>query len=172
MNKKSTLVLFTILHICILGVCILTIYNSRHSGVTVAHVSSETKTAVTPTEPETAAEPEASTETAPEPETETETEIKTETESKSETETAPETVPPVTPSSDTTALYSFHFIGTHKNLNIRNAPSTKAKIIGKIPIGGSGKVLELTNEHWALIEYNGIVGYSSRHWIELQKIAE
>lgn len=166
MNKKSTLVLFTILHICVLGVCILTIYNSKHSGVTVAHVSSETKTAVTPTEPETAAEPEASTEITSETEIETETEIEVETEIKTETETVPETKP------DTTALYSFHFIGTHKNLNIRNAPSTKAKIIGKIPIGGNGKVLELTNEHWALIEYNGIIGYSSRHWIELQKIAE
>ena len=166
MNRKSTLVLFTILHICVLGVCILTIYNSRHSGVTVAHVSSETKTAVTPTEPETAAEPEASTEITSETEIETETEIEVETEIKTETETVPETKP------DTTALYSFHFIGTHKNLNIRNAPSTKAKIIGKIPIGGNGKVLELTNEHWALIEYNGIIGYSSRHWIELQKIAE
>ncbi len=166
MNKKSTLVLFTILHICVLGVCILTIYNSKHSGVTVAHVSSETKTAVTLTEPETAAEPEASTEITSETEIETETEIEVETEIKTETETVPETKP------DTTALYSFHFIGTHKNLNIRNAPSTKAKIIGKIPIGGNGKVLELTNEHWALIEYNGIIGYSSRHWIELQKITE
>lgn len=166
MNKKSTLVLFTILHICVLGVCILTIYNSKHSGITVAHVSSETKTAVTPTEPETAAEPEASTEITSETEIETETEIEVETEIKTETETVPETKP------DTTALYSFHFIGTHKNLNIRNAPSTKAKIIGKIPIGGNGKVLELTNEHWALIEYNGISGYSSRHWIELQKITE
>jgi len=170
MNKKSTLILFTILHICVLGVCILTIYNSRHSGVTVAHVSSETKTAVTPAEPETSAEPEASTETAPEPETEIETEAETEIETEIKTETETETVPETKP--DTTALYSFHFIGTHKNLNIRNAPSSKAKIIGKIPIGGNGKVLELTNEHWALIEYNGIIGYSSRHWIELQKNAE
>lgn len=184
MNKKSTLILISILHICILGICILTIYNNKHSGITIAHVSSDTRTVVTQTEPETLTEPES--DTAPTPETEIETEMeteseteietKTETEIEIETKTEPESELPaqteIAPETKPTALYAFHFIGTHKNLNIRNAPSSKAKIIGKIPVGGCGKVLELTNEYWVLAEYNGIIGYCSRHWIELQKITE
>lgn len=192
MNKKSTLILLSILHICILGICILTIYNNKHSGITIAHVSSDTRTVVTQTEPETLTEPESDTAPTPETEIETEMETETETETESETEseietktepeteietkTEPESELPaqteIAPETKPAALYAFHFIGTHKNLNIRNAPSSKAKIIGKIPVGGCGKVLELTNEYWVLAEYNGIIGYCSRHWIELQKITE
>lgn len=171
MSKKSTLILLSILHLCILGICILTIYNNKHSGVTVAHVSSDTKAVITQDLPDTIAEPETVIETAQTAEIETEiqteiqAEIQTETESESELESAglePETAP----------LYSFRFIGTQKNLNIRNAPSTDAKIIGKIPVGGCGSVLELTNESWILAQYNDIVGYCSRDWIELQEITK
>lgn len=169
MSKKSTLILLSILHLCILGICILTIYNNKHSGVTVAHVSSDTKAVITQDLPDTIAEPETVIETAQtaEIETEIQTEIQAEiqTETESELESAglePETAP----------LYSFRFIGTQKNLNIRNAPSTDAKIIGKVPIGGCGSVLELTNESWILAQYNDIVGYCSRDWIELQEITK
>lgn len=169
MSKKSTLILLSILHLCILGICILTIYNNKHSGVTVAHVSSDTKAVITQDLPDTIAEPETVIETAQtaEFETEIQTEIQAEiqTETESELESAglePETAP----------LYSFRFIGTQKNLNIRNAPSTDAKIIGKVPIGGCGSVLELTNESWILAQYNDIVGYCSRDWIELQEITK
>lgn len=164
MSKKSTLILLSILHLCILGICILTIYNNKHSGVTVAHVSSDTKAVITQDLPDTIAEPETVIETAQTAEIETEiqteiqAEIQTETESESELESAP--------------LYSFRFIGTQKNLNIRNAPSTDAKIIGKVPVGGCGSVLELTNESWILAQYNDIVGYCSRDWIELQEITK
>lgn len=164
MNKKSTLILVSILHICIVGICILTIYNNKHSGVTVAHISSDTKTTVSLKEPETAAETESASETTEE----TEIELITETIPEPEIESEPE--PQTQPES--TALCAFHFIGTHKNLNIRNAPSSKARIVGKIPVGGSGSVLELTNEYWALIEYNGTIGYCSRGWIELQETTE
>lgn len=169
MSKKSTLILLSILHLCILGICILTIYNNKHSGVTVAHVSSDTKAVITQDLPDTIAEPETVIETAQtaEIETEIQTEIQAEiqTETESELESAglePETAP----------LYSFRFIGTQKNLNIRNAPSTDAKIIGKVPVGGCGSVLELTNESWILAQYNDIVGYCSRDWIELQEITK
>jgi len=170
MNKKSTLILLSILHICILGICILTIYNNRHSGVTVAHVSSDTKTPVTQTVLHPIVEPETMSERTTEIEIETET--ITETEIETETETETEIITETIATSKAAALYSFHFIGTRKNLNIRNAPSTNAKIIGTVPIGGSGSVLELTNEYWVLVEYNGIIGYCSRNWIELQKITE
>lgn len=158
MSKKSTFILLSILHICILGICILTIYSNRHSGVTVAHVSSDTKVSVTQNEPDTMAEPETVIETAQAAETQAET--KTETEVQTE------------PESETDTLYSFRYIGTKQNLNIRNTPSIDATIIGKIPVGGCGSVLELTNESWILASYNGIVGYCSRDWIELQEITE
>ncbi len=170
MDKKSTLILFSILHLCILGICILTIYNNKHSGVTVAHVSSDTKTAFTQTNSDAIVMPETNLETSEEAESETEANTESETQTQSQTEITPETEPAETPQSD--IQYSFHFTGTSKNLNIRNAPSINAKIIGKVPVGGSGNVLELTNENWILAEYNGIVGFCSRDWIELQKITE
>lgn len=166
MNKKSTLILLSILHICILSICVLTIYNNKHSGATVAHVSSDTRVAVTPNEPEPMAEPEASAKTTEE--TEAQTEIQTETQTETEMEIPTQTQ--IT--SETETQYSFRYIGTNKNLNIRNTPSIDGNIIGKIPIGGCGSVLELTNENWMLIEYNDIVGYCSRNWIELQEITE
>lgn len=165
MSKKSTLILLSILHLCILGICILTIYNNKHSGVTVAHVSSDTKAVITQDLPDTIAEPETVIETAQTAEFETEIQTEIQAETKSELESAG-------PEPETAPLYSFRFIGTQKNLNIRNAPSTDAKIIGKIPIGGCGSVLELTNESWILAEYNDIIGYCSRGWIELQEITK
>lgn len=166
MSKKSTLILLSILHLCILGICILTIYSNKHSGVTVAHVSSDTKAVITQDLPDTIAEPETVIETAQTAEIETEihTEIQAEIQTEIQTETESEL--------ESAPLYSFRFIGTQKNLNIRNAPSTDAKIIGKVPVGGCGSVLELTNESWILAQYNDIVGYCSRDWIELQEITK
>lgn len=168
MDKKSTRILLSILHTCILGICILTIYSNRHSGVTVAHISSDTKMTVSLNEPQTMAHTESAAGTSPETDAEVGTEIETEITIETEAETAAE----VYPQPGSTILCTFHFIGTHKNLNIRSAPSVKAKIIGKIPVGGGGSVLELTNNSWALIEYNGITGYCSRGWIELLETTE
>lgn len=178
MDKKSTLILLSILHICILGVCILTIYNNKHSGVTVAHVSFDTKTAVTPKEtakePETEAgteEPGTDTGMAEEPEAEAgtveETVEEPETEEKPEAETPEKIDEP-----ESAVRYSFRYTGTRNKLNMRSAPSMDAEIIGKVPVGGSGSVLELTDEEWIRAEYDGVVGYCSRKWIELQEIAE
>ena len=175
MSKKSTLILLSVIHICILGICILTIYNNKHSKVTVAHVSSDTKVVITQDHPDTMAELETVIETAKATEIETETEVETKIEIETETEpesTEPESETQILTQTETDTLYSFRFIGTKKNLNIRNAPCIDAKIIGKIPVGGCGNVLELTNENWMLAEYNGIVGYCSRDWIELQEITE
>lgn len=174
MNKKSTLILLSILHICILGICILTIYNNKHSNFTTAHVSSDTRTAIAQNDPDTMAGPETDIPTTEEAETESEieTESETETEIQIQTERTPEAETKTVAAPKISAQYSFHYIGRYKNLNIRNAPSINAKIIGKVPIGGCGIVLELTNENWVLAEYNDIVGYCSRDWIELQKITE
>lgn len=174
MDKKSTRILLSILHICILGVCILTIYNNKHSGVTVANVSFDTKTAVTPREtvlePETSEEPEE--ETKPEGEVPAE-EVKPESEVSAE---EPEIEMPAAeeeqPEAEDAPRYSFRYIGKRSKLNMRSAPSMDAEIIGKVPVGGGGSVLELTDEEWVRAEYNGSVGYCSRAWIELEEITE
>lgn len=178
MDKKSTRILLSILHICILGVCILTIYSNKHSGVTVAHVSFDTQTAVTPKETVKDKETEADAAKAEEPAGEEKTD--TEPREEVEPETAPEAETPAeeveeaedvgTP--EETVQYSFRFTGKRNKLNIRSAPSMDAEIVAKVPVGGGGSVLELTDEDWARIEYDGTVGYCSRSWIELQEITE
>lgn len=155
MDKKSTLILISILHICILGICILTIYSRKNSDITVAHVSSDTRVS-TPAAPEEEFTAAAETETTPESETAT----------VPEPETAVQTEPETTESADTVS-YTFDYIGKHLNLNIRSTPSMKASIIGKVPIGGSGRVLELTNDEWALVDYNGKTGYCSMEWLSI-----
>lgn len=181
MNKKSTLILLSILHICILGICILTIYTNKNraSEAMIAHVSSDTKTMDSQTEPAVETNPgqeiEPGTETEPGTEAEPGTEIEPETNAAAEpdtdaipepeTETAPETNAETEPS----PVYYFHYIGTRSKLNIRSAPSTDDTIIGKVPCGGDGSVLELTNDEWALIEYQGIIGYCSRKFLKLKE---
>ena len=158
MDKKSTLILISILHICILAVCILTVRSNQNAKITVAHVSSDTKAPAPKISlPQTA---ESETETEIEAETETETEIETETETEAEIEAETET-------DLAKVLYNFDYNGKKLNLNIRNAPSLEASIIGKVPPHGSGKVLELTNEEWVLVDYKGLNGYCSKEHIVL-----
>lgn len=181
MDKKSTRILLSILHICILGVCILTIYSNRHSGTTVAHVSFDTETAVTPKE--TVKGIETETDAAKEAEPADEEKGDAEPGEEAETETAPEAGTPAEAAGEAeeaedagtpaeTVQYSFRFTGKRNKLNIRNAPSMDAEIVAKVPVGGGGSVLELTDENWVQIEYDGTVGYCSRSWIELQEITE
>lgn len=171
MRKKSTLILLSILHICILGICILTIYSNKNraSEAMIAHVSSDTKVADSQTEPPAETNPgtetETGTETEPEAETNAEAEPDTDAISEPETETVPETDGETEPS----PVYSFHYIGTRSKLNIRSGPSTNDTIIGKVLCGGDGSVLELTNDEWALIEYQGIIGYCSRKFLRLKE---
>lgn len=168
MNKKSTQILLSILHLCLLGICVLTIYSGRNgaSEAMVAHVSSETRIVGEP-EPGTAAAPEAGSETDTEanadPEPEAEIPAPPDAGADREPATEEETETADSPS------FSFHYTGTHSNLNIRSAPSLNDAIIGKIPPGRGGSVMELTNDEWALIDYQGTVGYCSRDYIELQE---
>lgn len=170
MNKKSTLILLSILHICILGICILTIYadKNRAAEAMIAHVSSDTKTMDSQTEP--AAETNPATEPEPDAEIEPETEPETEPEPEPETETTPETDTETDAETVPSPVYSFHYIGTRSKLNIRSGPSTDDAIIGKVPCGGDGRVLELINNEWALIEYQDIIGYCNRKFLKLQEI--
>lgn len=166
MNKKSTQILLSILHLCLLGICVLTIYSGRNgaSEAMIAHVSSETRIV---------SEPETGTAAAPEAESETATEANTAPEPETEIPAAPDAGADREPDAEAEAedspSFSFHYTGTHANLNIRSAPSLNDPIIGKIPPGRGGSVMELTNDEWALIDYQGTVGYCSRDYIELQE---
>lgn len=50
------------------------------------------------------------------------------------------------------------------NLNIRSKPNTLSKIIGQAPKGAAIKVLGSWQD-WYVVDYNGIVGYSSSDYI-------
>lgn len=52
------------------------------------------------------------------------------------------------------------------NLHIRQDASLHAKIIGRIPPAGSGIVLELTDDKWAKILYDGIEGYAATDYLD------
>lgn len=178
MKKKTTLILLSILHICVFCIGILIIFRSIDTKHTDTALSPDTDIQLVDHEPDTLIELPAASETqtqseleiATDAETDTETDIDTNIETNIETdiETNIETnIKTAEPPS-----YTFQFIGRRKNLNIRKGPSTNYKIIGKIPPLKSGRVLELTNEDWAFIEYNGITGYSSLHWMELTPTEE
>lgn len=173
MDRKSTKILLSILHICILGICILTIYSNKNSAsdVMFAHVSSDTKVIDSQAEPEPETNAAPETETAPITETETapEPEPITEPEPAPIPEPEPETEPAATPEPEISPLYFFDYVGTRLNLNIRSAPSMSGAIIGKVPVGGGGNVIELTNDEWALIDYQGVTGYCSRNCIRLRE---
>lgn len=166
MKKKTTLILLSILHICVFCIGILIIFRSIDTKHTDTALSPDTDIQLVDHEPDTLIELPAASETQTQSELEIATDAETDTETDIDTniETNIKTAEP--PS------YTFQFIGRRKNLNIRKGPSTNYKIIGKIPPLKSGRVLELTNEDWAFIEYNGITGYSSLHWMELTPTEE
>lgn len=189
MNKKSSLILLSILHICVLGICVLTIYANRDraSEVMVAHVSSDTEFIAPQTEASAETDPgagedaEPGTETDPDKGTDAGTASEADSVTGTETDPGAGSDPETEPAPDADAgedgeenspLYSFHYTGKKANLNIRSAPSLEEMIIGKIPVGGNGSILELTNDKWALVEYQGIVGYCSRDYLELHEIEQ
>lgn len=52
------------------------------------------------------------------------------------------------------------------NLNIRNAPSLNASVIGSIPNGANVEILS-REQQWYRVRYNGITGYSYGDYITL-----
>ena len=130
----------------------------------IAHVSSDTRVIDSQPEPEA--------EKAPETETETDTNSEAEAETATDANVTPEPSVEPEPEAETPPSYSFRYTGTYLNLNIRSAPSLNDTIIGKIPPGQGGSVIELTNDKWALIDYQGTIGYCSRDYIELQEMED
>lgn len=159
MKKKTTRILLTILHICLFSLTAILIYwgmdaRAQHS---IYSLSSQTITLT-----------EAETETAdpfePESEEPAETQTPEEPASEPQTETPDEPQPELS-GENTEPLGYFVYERTHKGMNIREAPSLSAAVIGSVPCGGAGNILAYENDAWALIEYNGTVGYCSRNLI-------
>lgn len=165
MKKKTVLVLLTLLHICVFLIGILIILHDR----TPKQFNSVSSTLVEVTEPDTESMVEVPLSSEPETETLVEVPLLTEEETAfaaTSTEDAPsEEASAPLPS------YTFAYVRGRRNLNIRNGPSMQARIIGKIPPGKGGVILEFANEDWALIEYRGTTGYSSLHWMELTPVS-
>ena len=84
-----------------------------------------------------------------------------------ETESASSEESITEPEETTVISYTFQYSGGRHNLNIRKGPSINDAVIGKIPPDEGGRVLELADGEWALVEYKGITGYCSREWMVL-----
>lgn len=171
MKKKTILILLSLLHICVFCIGILIIFQHRETKHMDISLSSDATVRITDTEPETVIEVSPLAESEPEetfvekpliekPSVEEPLIEKPSIEESSIEESSAEL-------SEETLSYTFQYVRGKRNLNIRNAPSMQARIIGKIPPGQGGRVLEFANDDWALIEYRGTTGYSSRHWMEL-----
>ena len=67
----------------------------------------------------------------------------------------------------------FKFMVTTRvhNLRIREAGSLTAKVIGKMPKGVTGYILEVGDE-WSLVKYDDIIGYSNNKYLDIVQIAK
>lgn len=176
MDRKKTLISLCIIHLCAFLLCLICIKYFQIgsapesnqeivSSITVLPAPDEELAVAADTaesEPESIIETESSTETVEEAESEEFTEAET-TEEIAE-ETVEETTEEVTQEVVNNNSYPFAYYG-NKRLNIRIAPSMDAEIIGKIPSGNSGMVINEENEEWVQVIYGDITGYCSRRCI-------
>ena len=176
MDRKKTLISLCIIHLCAFLLCLICIKYFQigsapesnqeiASSITVLPAPDEELAVAADTaesEPESMIETESSTETVEEAESEEFTEAET-TEEIAE-ETVEETTEEVTQEVVNNNSYPFAYYG-NKRLNIRIAPSMDAEIIGKIPSGNSGMVINEENEEWVQVIYGDITGYCSRRCI-------
>lgn len=172
MDRKKTLISLCIIHLCAFLLCLICIKYFQIgsapesnqeivSSITVLPAPDEESAVAADTaesEPESIIETESSTETVEEVESEefTEAEIAEETVEETTEEVIQEVV--------NNNSYPFAYYG-NKRLNIRIAPSMDAEIIGKIPSGNSGMVINEENEEWVQVIYGDITGYCSRRCI-------
>lgn len=187
MKKKTIRILLSLLHVCIFCIGILIIFQTwktRYSSVThssdmtvrIADEEPETVIevyALAESEPEESLTEESNTEAFPTEESSIEEPFIEESfveESFIEESFVEESFIEESPDEEPLLSYTFQYVRGRRNLNIRNGPSMQAKIIGKIPPGQGGRVLEFANDDWALIEYRGKTGYSSRHWMALTPV--
>lgn len=176
MDRKKTLISLCIIHLCAFLLCLICIKYFQIgpapesnqeivSSITVLPAPDEELAVAADTaesEPESMIETESSTETVEEVESEEFTEAET-TEEIAE-ETVEETTEEATQEVVNNNSYPFAYYGD-KRLNIRIAPSMDAEIIGKIPSGNSGMVINEENEEWVQVIYGDITGYCSRRCI-------
>ena len=157
MDRKKTLISLCIIHLCAFLLCLICIKYFQIgsapesnqeivSSITVLPAPDEESAVAADTaesEPESIIETESSTETVEEVESEEFTEAETAEEIAEETveETTEEVIQEVANNTS----YPFAYYG-NKRLNIRIAPSMDAEIIGKIPSGNSGMVINEENE--------------------------
>lgn len=176
MDRKKTLISLCIIHLCAFLLCLICIKYFQigsapesnqeiASSITVLPAPDEELAVAADTaesEPESMIETESSTETVEEAESEEFTEAETTEEITEETveETTEEVIQEVVNNNS----YPFAYYG-NKRLNIRIAPSMDAEIIGKIPSGNSGMVINEENEEWVQVIYGDITGYCSRRCI-------
>lgn len=172
MKKKKILILLSLLHICVFCIGILMIFQTWNTKYSSMELVSDTTVHITDTEPETLIEVTSIAESEHEKPL-----IESSSFEESPTEEFSTKEPLIEESSIKESLteepmlsYTFQYVRGKRNLNIRNSPSMQAKIIGKIPPGQGGHVLEFADDDWALIEYRGTTGYSSRHWIALTPV--
>lgn len=195
MKKKTILILISLLHVCVFCIAILIFFQTRQTTDADSNLVSDAAVRITETEPDTLVAlssvesfftEESLVESFPIEENLIEEESSIEQSSIEQSlieeslieplSTEPLTIEESTPEAPSTEsskpaskpTYTFRYVPHNTlKLNIRNAPSMQGKIIGKVPPNKGGTILEFTNKDWALIEYNGITGYSNLHCILL-----
>lgn len=85
------------------------------------------------------------------------------------TETPEETAPPEeTAAQDAGELTSGVGFVTTSDLNVRESPSTSAKVVGKLPLNKRVKVLERDGGHgWCKIDFDGKEAYIAERYVEI-----
>jgi hypothetical protein len=156
-NKKMVLILLSIAHICCLVIFVIYMY----TGTQVMEYDNETASRVISVEPEY-----KEVETLPQ--TEQETELQSETQTVEETEIETETQTEIETETDEPFSGTFTVVTEAYRLNMRKEPSVNSDIIGKLPKGSTGTVLEIVNNYWALIEYNGTQGYCNTEYLQIE----
>jgi len=190
MKKKTILILISLLHVCVFCIAILIFFQTRQTTDADSNLVSDAAVRITETEPDTLVAlssvesfftEESLIESFPIEENLIEEESLIEQSSIEQSlieplSTEPLTIEESTPEAPSTEsskpaskpTYTFRYVPHNTlKLNIRNAPSMQGKIIGKVPPNKGGTILEFTNKDWALIEYNGTIGYSNLHCILL-----
>ena len=85
---------------------------------------------------------------------------------------AEEPVPEAEPVEDDQEYLSFVAVTeASRNLNIRAEASTRAKVVGAIPHGETGYILE-AGDDWSRVCYKGREGYCSNEYMNLKKISK
>jgi hypothetical protein len=160
-NKKLVLILLSIAHICFFVIFLIWYFTTTrvivYDEATASNVSEET---VEYSEVETQVQTELETETQIETETETETQTETETETETETQVETQESQPF--------VGNFTVVTENYKLNIRQEPTVNSAIVGKMPKGTTGKVIEIVNDDWALIEYDDMQGYCSMEYLAIE----